>query len=129
MGKSYCSYNIEYTVKYISMELRYSNSVKLKHKIAVGNFKTIFCKYYNIGVAPFLLLPVSQTSPERGGQKLDERTGPDEQTTLAGIHAHLLEVDAHQRKQGPKRRVKEEVERLDCQELLVYGPEYQFDQV
>jgi len=78
----------------------------------------------NIGVALLLSLPVSQASPERGGQKLDEWPGPDEQTTLAGVHAHLLEVDAHQWEQRPKRRVKEEVERLDCQKLLVDGPEY-----
>jgi len=77
-----------------------------------------------LGVALLLSLPVSQASPEWGGQKLDKRPGPDEQTTLAGVHAHLLEVDAHQWEQGPERRVKEEVERLNCQELLVNGPEY-----
>jgi len=75
------------------------------------------------------LLPVSQTTPKRGGQELDERPGPDEQTTLARVHAHLLEVDAHQRKQGSERRVKEEVERLDGQEFLVDGSEYQFDEI
>lgn len=75
------------------------------------------------------LLPVSQTSPERCGQELDERPRPDEQTALTGIHAHLLEVDAHQREQGPERRVEEEVERFDGEQLLVNGPEYQFDEV
>jgi len=109
------------------MGIRYP--IKVKYKIAIRNFKIIFRKYYNIGVAPLLLLPVSQTSPERGGQKLDEGPGPDEQTTLAGIHAHLFKVDAHQREQGPKRRVEKEVERLDCQELLINGPEDQFDDV
>lgn len=74
-------------------------------------------------------IPVGQTSPERGGQKLDERPGPDEQAALAGVHAHLLEVDAHEREQGPEGGIEEEVERLDGEQLLVDGAEYQLDDV
>lgn len=73
--------------------------------------------------------PVGQTSPKRGGQELDERPGPDEQAALAGVHAHLLEVDAHQREQRAEGRVKEEVERLDGEQLLVDRAEYQLDDV
>lgn len=74
-------------------------------------------------------LPIGQTAPERGREELDERPGTDEQTALAGIHAHLLEVDAHQWEQGPECRVEEEIERLDGEQLLVHRPEYQLDQV
>lgn len=73
--------------------------------------------------------PVGQTTPEWGGQKLDERPGPDEQATLARIHTHLFEIDAHQREQRSERRVEEEVECLDGEKFLVDRTEYQFDQV
>lgn len=76
-----------------------------------------------------LHVPVGQTAPERRGQELDERPGPDEQATLAGVHAHLLEVDAHEREQRAERGVEEEVERLDGQQLLVHRAEYQLDDV
>lgn len=83
-----------------------------------------YCYYYY-----YLGVPVGQTSPERGGQELDERPGPDEQAALAGVHAHLLEVDAHEREQRAERGVEEEVERLDGEQLLVDGTEYQLDDV
>lgn len=74
-------------------------------------------------------LPVGQPTPERGGQELDKRARADEHSALAGVHAHLLEVDAHEREQRAERGVEEKVERLDGEQLLVDRAEYQLDDV
>lgn len=76
-----------------------------------------------------IALPVGQSAPERGGKELDERARADEQPTLARVHAHLLEVDAHEREQRAERGVEEKIERLDGEQLLVDGAEYQLDDV
>lgn len=74
-------------------------------------------------------LPVSQTAPKWRRQKLHKRPGSDEEPTLPRIHAHLLEVHSHQRKQRPESRVEEEIESLDSQQLLVHVPEEKLQDV
>lgn len=65
--------------------------------------------------------PVGQGAPERGAQEFNEWPETNEKAALARVHAHLLEVHPHKRKQGAKGRVEEEVEGLHGEELLVDG--------
>lgn len=67
--------------------------------------------------------PVGQGSPEGSAQEFDERPETDEKAALSCVHAHLLEVHPHKRKQRAKGGVEEEVEGLDGEELLVDGAE------
>lgn len=69
-----------------------------------------FCKSY---------LPVGKCAPEWRRQKFDEGPTAHQETTLSCVHAHLLEVDAHQREKRPECWVKEEVKALDYEKFLV----------
>ena len=73
--------------------------------------------------------PVGQRAPERRAEEFDERPEPHEKAALAGVHPHLLEIDAHQGEKGAERRVEEEVERLHREQFLVHGAEQVLDHV
>lgn len=73
--------------------------------------------------------PVSQRAPERRAEEFDERSEPHQKAALAGVHPHLLEIDAHQWEQGAERRVEEEIERLHREQFLVHGAEQVLDHV
>lgn len=70
-----------------------------------------------------VISPIGQGSPERSAEKFDERPKANEKAALSGVHAHLFKVYTHKREQGAKGRVKEEVEGLDGEELLIDGAE------
>lgn len=51
-------------------------------------------------------------APKWSRQELDKGTHPDENAALSGIHAHLLEVDTHQREERAEGGIEEEIEAL-----------------
>jgi len=67
--------------------------------------------------------PVGQRAPERGAHEFNERSETDEKAALTCVHAHLLEIYPHKRKQRAKGRVEEKIEGLHGEELLINGAE------
>ena len=85
--------------------------------------------YYRVVQSRFSLSPVSQRTPERRAKELDERSQAHQETALAGVHAHLLEVDSHQGEKGAKGRIEEEVEALHGEHFLIDRAEQVLDHV
>lgn len=68
-------------------------------------------------------LPVRIRTPEWSRQKLYKGSHTNQDTTLSRIHAHLLEIDSHQREKGAKGCIEEEIETLHRNQFLFGGSE------
>ena len=64
-------------------------------------------------------LPVGQIGPEGGAEVADERPNSDEDAGLCGSHAHIFEVDGHQRQQRSECREETKVERFGDQQFAI----------